>query len=288
MPAHRSRTERWRELLQQIADRGGGIEFSVARPEDANAGESQGDLMWRVRLLHVTDSELLVDMPSAAGQPVHMVSGLELVAVMTVGQNKWIFRTRTIGQAPLFPGSRATGLKLSAPEKVERCYRRDFLRVSTAELRLPHVDVWPLLQPSSVVMAEAANKDRILEAIRTGTTPAEGSEILPEVGPKFSAQLMNVGGGGVGLLVGKDDAAAAGRTKLCWMRVHLQPHVPLPLGITAKLVHTHLDSGQNLYVGAAFEFAFNPAHREFVVNQIVRYVDTLSRGCGGQKGKMAA
>lgn len=246
----------------------------------------QGDLMWRVRLLNVTDTELLVDQPSAAGQPVVMAKNLELVALMTVGQNRWIFRTKTLGAAPLFPGARASGLRLAAPEKVERCYRRDFLRVSTAELRLPRVDCWQLLEPSSVVMAEAANKERILRAIQTGKVGGDGPDILPEVGPRFSAQLMNVGGGGVGLLVGKDDAAAAGRTKLAWLRVHLEPHVPLGLGITAKLVHTHLDSGQNLYIGAAFEFAFNPSHREFVVNQIVRYVDALSKG--GQASSLAA
>lgn len=286
MPAHRSRTERWRELLQQIADRGGGIEFSVARPDGPNSDPSQGDLMWRVRLLHVTDTELLVDHPSAAGQIVQLPKNLELVSVMTVGQNRWIFRTRTLGASPLFPGARATGLRLSAPEKVERCYRRDFLRVSTAELRLPHVDCWQLLQPSSVVMAEAANKERILEAVRSGVVKSDGADILPEVGPRFSAQLMNLGGGGVGLLVGKDDAAAASRTKLAWLRVHLQPHVPLPLGITAKLVHTHLDSGQNLYIGAAFEFAFNPSHRDFVVNQIVRYVESLSQA--SPNGRLAA
>jgi hypothetical protein len=245
--------------------------------------------MWRVRLLNVSDTELLVDHPSAAGQSVQLPKNLELVSVMTVGQNRWIFRTKTLGVAPLFPGSRATGLRLSAPDKVERCYRRDFMRVSTSELRLPHVDCWPLLQPSSVVMAETANKERILEATRTGVTGPEGNDMLPEVGPKFSAQLMNLGGGGVGLLVSKEDAAAAGRTKLAWMRVHLQPHVPLPLGITAKLVHTHLDSSQNLYIGAAFEFAFNPAHREFVVNQIVRYVESLSQaGQTGNAGRLAA
>lgn len=245
--------------------------------------------MWRVRLLHVSDTELLVDHPSAAGQAVQLPKNLELVSVMTVGQNRWIFRTKTLGTAPLFPGARATGLRLAAPEKVERCYRRDFLRVSTAELRLPQVDCWPLLQPSSVVMAEATNKSRILDAARTGTPGPQGADILPEVGPKFSAQLMNLGGGGVGLLVSKEDAAAAGRTKLAWMRIHLQPHVPLPLGITAKLVHTHLDSSQNLYIGAAFEFAFNPSHRDFVVNQIVHYVEAISHtGQRDQSGKLAA
>jgi hypothetical protein len=40
-------------------------------------------------------------------------------------------------------------------------------------------------------------------------------------------------------------------------------------------VHTHLDSAQNLYAGAAFDFAFNPGHRDFVVEQVARYVDRI-------------
>ena len=48
-----------------------------------------------------------------------------------------------------------------------------------------------------------------------------------------------------------------------------------PIAITARLAHTHIDSGQNLYAGMAFEFHFNPAHKQFVVEQICRYVTVL-------------
>lgn len=274
MPANRSRTDRWHDLLLQIAARGGGLEFSVAKAEGDNASP---DLMWRSRLLAVGSRELVLEHPVALGQGVKFDEGTRLVAVMSVGQNRWMFHTRVVaaGTEPEF--SRVPGLRLEAPDNVERCARRDFLRISTAALCLPEVECWPLLDPSSVTAAEVANRAAILEAHRGGRIGMQtpDSILLPEVGPPFSARLMNIGGGGVGLMIGKGEAVAAERSRMIWMRVKLMPHIPAPLALTGKVVHTHLDSAQNLYAGVAFEFAFNPAHKEFVVSQVARYVNQV-------------
>lgn len=270
MPANRSRTERWRECLQQIQERGGGIEFSLARGTD----EAQvGDLVWRVRILRLSDEEIIVERPSAAGQTIDLSGNVELVAVMSIGQNRWMFRTKTIGGDPR---SRSGGnaVRLQMPTHVERCRRRDFLRVSTAELNLPIVTCWPLLDPMSVVAAEVANRAQIVE-LESGGMGTNSADILPEVAPPFTAQLMNLGGGGVGLLVHPGDSAALDRSRLLWVRADLKPYIPAPLGFTARVVHTHRDSEQNTYVGAAFDFGFHAAHREFVVSQIMRYVAAL-------------
>jgi hypothetical protein len=201
------------------------------------------------------------------------------VGVMTVGQNRWMFHSRVLGPADgPTPFGRQLGVRIVMPESVERCARRDFLRISTAELHLPTVDCWPLLDPTTVTAPELANRARILDLERGDG--ASGSDhrdsiLLPEVGPPFAARLMNLGGGGVGLLVGKDEASAADKSRLVWMRINLMPHIRAPLAITARIVHTHLDSSQNLYLGAAFEFAFHAGHREFVVDQVTRYVERV-------------
>jgi hypothetical protein len=59
------------------------------------------------------------------------------------------------------------------------------------------------------------------------------------------------------------------------MRIDLRPTIPAPLSLVGKIVHTHIDSAQNVYAGVAFEFAFNPQHRDFVVAQVERYINTL-------------
>ncbi|MEX2218393.1 MAG: flagellar brake domain-containing protein [Phycisphaerales bacterium] len=299
MPASRSRTERWRECLRQVHERDGALEISIpAEPGGAAPGPegpARGDLIWRVRIVALDESSITIEQPSAAGRFMDLQPGLELVAVMAIGQNRWMFHTRITGAQGTGP---TRSLRLVMPTTVERCQRRHFYRISTAELCLPRVECWPLLDPTSVIPAEIANRAHILSILESGdaiadrpralqpaariTSVAPGSSsasdeplLLPEVGPMFTARLMNLGGGGVGLIIDPRESGAADRARLLWLRIDLTPRIPAPIAMTARPVHTHLDSAQNLYYGLAFEWSFHPAHREFVVEQIGRYVSAL-------------
>lgn len=273
MPANRSRTERWRDCLQQIQERGGGIEFTISRP-GLDPETVQGDLLWRVRIIRQSERELVVEAPSAMGQPIHLNEGVDVVGVLAVGQNRWMFHSRTLGMVTT-PGPRGLGMpavRLQMPEEVERCQRRGFLRVSTAELRLPEVECFPLLDPTSAIAAEEACRAQI----KSGRAPESGAVTeLPNVGPVFRARLLNIGGGGLGLLVGKSDSAAIHRSKFLWTRLDLRPEIPAPLAVSARVAHTHLTHEQDVYAGIAFDFAFHPAHRPFVSDTLVRYVESL-------------
>jgi hypothetical protein len=59
------------------------------------------------------------------------------------------------------------------------------------------------------------------------------------------------------------------------MRVNLGPDLPAPIALTGRIVHTHMDSAQSIHVGLAFEFGFNPGHREFVISQVCGMVSKL-------------
>jgi hypothetical protein len=291
VPASRSRTERWRDSLRQVHERDGALEISIPTSRPATAPGAGGgvqtesgwhgaDLIWRVRILSLSDAEILVEQPSAAGAWIDLHAGTRLIGVIAIGQNRWMFHTRVISPGP--GSGRACPvrtLRLSMPTNVERCQRRNFFRISTAELSLPVVECWPLLDPGTVAPAELANRAHIQDLLDSGSAPrsTEESFILPEVGPKFTARLMNIGGGGAGLIINPSDAGAADRARLYWMRLDLTPHVPAPIGITARLVHTHVDSTQSVYAGMAFDWSFNPPHRDFVVEQICRCVNLIQR-----------
>lgn len=283
MPASRSRTERWRECLRQVFERDGAIEISVpaSKPGAGYQTDSEFhgvDLIWRVRIVGLSETEIVVEQPTAAGRAIDLEAGVRLIAVLAIGQNRWMFHTRIIA---VNPGRPVRTLRLVMPQTVERCQRRNFFRISTAELSLPTVDCWALLDPTTVAAAEVANRAQIHDLLDTPAAglppPGEDPLVLPEVGPKFHARLMNIGGGGAGLIIDHSDAGAADRPRLYWLRVHLMPQIPAPLGITARLVHTHIDSAQNLYAGMAFEWSFHPAHRDFVTEQICRYVAILQK-----------
>ena len=278
MPAARSRTENWRRSLQRIAERGGALEISLPRTSRSAGPISEpsgGDVIWRVRLLEFNDDEILVERPSAMGAASPLQQGVELIGVMTVGQNRWMFHTRYLEDAGRIGGPRGgEAVRLEMPDNVERCTRRSFYRISTAGLILPEVELRPLLNDASAVPAEIAVRERIEASLRDEIAGFVGTNeplVMPEVGPPSPAKLLNVGGGGVGLMLTPEDARGLESRRRQWMMIHLSPQIPAPLGVVAKLAHTRIDSEQRVYAGFAFEFDHNPSYRKFVVDTLCRY-----------------
>src|SRR5262249_5290449 len=139
-------------------------------------------------------------------------AGIKLVAILAIGQNRWMFMTRNLGATNVRAGAPRTvpALRLAMPDSVERCQRRHYYRMEAAALNLPEVQMWPLLHPRAVLVGEGANERGYQEG-RGGRAPAGGGAgdseaIMPEVGPKFTATPLNIGGGGVGLRVRPEDA----------------------------------------------------------------------------------
>jgi len=285
VPAKRSRTEHWRRSLEQIAQRDGSLEISLpsffdGAPPEERSGRT--DLVWRVRIVDLNDREIVVEQPSTLGQPIRFVDGVELVGVIAVGQNRWMFKTRKHGdlEAALNRSKTIQCMRLEMPTRVERCQRRSFYRVSTLGLFLPRVQAWPVLQPSSVAHAETACRARLAmfdEGEIVGRIGAPESPALPVVGPPATATLVNIGGGGAGLLFEPGSGADLDRRRLFWLHLMFESDSPAPLGVAAKLAHTHRDSEQRIYAGFAFDFAPDAQHKRFVVDRIVRYVAETQR-----------
>lgn len=283
VPATRSRTEHWRRSLQQLHERGGSLEVSIARPgEDVPGPDADGvDLIFRCRVLGLSDDEILLQRPVTLGQPAPIAPGVALIGVIAIGQNRWMFRTTCLGPAQVdIDRQRLDGIRILAPKKVERCQRRSFYRVPTAGLILPSVEVRTLLDPSTAAPAESAIQARI-EMLREGQLAGFVGEapalVTPNCGPSFKAKLMNIGGGGAGLLVEHDEAERLERTRPLWLMVDLGPHVPAPLGVVARAAHTHIDSQRRLYAGVAFDFGHHAGYRKFVTDTLCRYVQDVQR-----------
>lgn len=294
MPATRSRTEHWRDCLAKLQERGGALEISVARstvwfPSHGNEVSQPGaDIVWRVKVIRISDEELIVEAPGAFGETVILRPGLDLIGAMTIGQNRWMFHTRTLPGSGSLPARAGVPgyLSLAMPTSVERCTRRHNYRISTANLNLPNVECWSLLDPTSVRAAEAANREQILaleegnmkfDARASGRKSSSDDQpfLLPDVGPQFHGKLVNLSGGGIGVNIEPSESAAAQHRPLIWLRMDLRPAILAPLAVTVRAVHTHLSSNQSLYLGLAFDFEFNPEHRHFVIEQFASYLDKV-------------
>lgn len=287
MPATRSRTANWHHSLQQLHERNGALEISL--PAFADAGSESGggsNLIWRVRILELSEAEILVELPCAMGQEIRLQDGIELVGIVAIGQNRWMFKTVTLGLTHYqLNGHRSiNAMRLRMPVHVERCQRRQFYRVTTVGLTLPEVDCYPLLDPLSSVVAETANRLEIQRLIDKdiagkvgGKAGVTDPDTLPQVGPRAKSILVNIGGGGVGLLLEPENRPMVDSHRVYWLRVNLMPQIPAPLGVTARLRHTHIDSAQRIYAGMAFDFGHSAEHQQFVVDQICRYAMLLQR-----------
>jgi c-di-GMP-binding flagellar brake protein YcgR len=285
MPANRSRTERWRESLHQIYERNGGLEIAVARgPNPPHAAdEPRGvDLVWRVRILGISDEQILLENPVTLSQAVAIPPGTALTVAIVVGQNRWMFTSAVMSttRVPSRIGGGTTALILPMPDKVERCMRREFMRVSTASLNLPEVEVYPLIDPATVFTAEIAARGLAAEAdaARRAGKPftLEGAgQVLPAVGPHFKARMLNLGGGGAGILVPKTERSSVDTARNYWLRIDLRPEIDTPLALAGRIVHTHLDSEQNTYCGVSFEFGTGTDHRTFIASQILRFSERV-------------
>jgi len=275
MPAHRSRTTGWRRCLQQLVDHKGSLQIALA-PN----GPVGRDFIWRAKLISLSDGEIFVEMPTPAGEPLPLEEGVQLLGIIAIGQNRWMFRTSCLGSTAYRSHSRdALGLRLQMPKTVERCQRRRDYRITTDTLELPEVSASPLLDPRSVVLPERMCQLQMERHISGDSTPESLLEdhVMPDVGPTFAATLVNIGGGGVGLQVPSGEASGVGRHRLHWLRFGLPGSDAPPLCVTAKLMHWHLEAGNSTYMGMMFDFSFNPSHKRFVTQQITRAVAIQQR-----------
>lgn len=260
--------------MQQVFERGGTLEIAVARAGAVDSPtvdplESAGsaDLVWRLKIVSLGDDTVIVEAPVALGATMPVQDGAPLIGAITIGQNRWKFRSRKVAdERP--EGARSMCMRIELPDRVERCLRR-FVRLDTASARPGSVKVWPLLDPKTVVAAEQAN-EAAFRAFVEGAPASSAAAVSPRVGPGFTATLMNIGGGGVGLRVEPADASAFGHHRVFWLEVPLGPGQPVPIAATGKVVHTHLDSTQRTYVGISFDFTFNLPHQAVVIEQIHR------------------
>ncbi len=260
--------------MQQVFERGGTLEIAVARADaidsptvDPMETAGSADLVWRLKIVSMGEDSLLVEAPVALGATMPVHDGVGLVGAITIGQNRWKFRSRKISNE-LPDGARGLCMRIELPERVERCLRR-FVRMQTQHAASGSVRVWPLLDPKTVVGAEQANEAAFKASVEGVAIPV-ASPPMPRVGPGFTATLMNIGGGGVGLRVEPSDAAAFGHHRIFWLEVPLGPGQGVPIAATGKVVHTHLDSSQRTYVGISFDFTFNLPHQAIVIEQIHR------------------
>lgn len=277
MPAFRSRTLQWRRSLEQLAARGGAIELALARTE-GDAAAAAADLVWRVRVMAIGEGWIEVESPLVLGRAVPVPVGSPLRGAIAAGPNRWVFETERLAHAGAGDaiGRTIETVRLRMPAEVERS-RRAHLRMATAALGLPQVELWPLLEENSVRPLERALELAVQPRDGAGGLGLSGrfwerEPLRPSLGEGFTAALVNLGGGGAGLRIDAADAGCLGRHRRFWMVLDLRPEAALPLCASLRVAHLHLDASGATYAGVAFDTAANPGHAKWLADRILEIV----------------
>ncbi|MGA0285659.1 MAG: hypothetical protein ACO3YY_01425 [Phycisphaerales bacterium] len=287
MPAFRSRTLHWRRNLEQLARRGGALEVAIAPASDVadssdppSTGPLPADFVWRLRIASTSEDRIELELPEMLHRSVPVREGTTVVAAIVVGPNRWMFRSRVVASVDAMSIGASPGtFQIEMPEKVARTRRRH-LRVDSASLALPTVRLWPLLDLASVRPAQRAlalTAEAIGRGERVVDRTWEDESVRPTLGPEFGATLMNIGGGGAGLRLEPSDAAAIASHRHFWMEIDLRPESALPLCVTARIAHTHLESTGATYAGVAFDFTADAEHAKLVGRQVIGAIAARQR-----------
>ncbi|MEX0886193.1 MAG: PilZ domain-containing protein [Phycisphaeraceae bacterium] len=187
-----------------------------------------------VRLLRIEDSgRLILERPSgsAAAAWVHPRALVELRVYN--GDTRWsaVARVREAFAFPIREHITVRAIRLDPPDQITSEQRRSHYRVDTSKLDLPSV---------------------IITLLSETKQP-----------PAAKAQLMNLSGGGFGLLLDPRHQAARqvlrGRDYQCSIRVPVRDE---PLSVHARLIHVYPQPGSKIYLGFACRHATTTAAEE--------------------------
>ncbi len=278
MPAFRSRTLHWRRNLDQLARRGGTLEVALAPAGLATDTQESGsvvgaDFIWKLRIHRLCEEWIELEAPELLQRIVPTPAGVEVAGAIVVGPNRWLFRTECLGSGGMTAvhGRPAATIRLRMPTEVERT-RRSHLRVEAISLQLPKVRIWPLLDRESIRPVQrslALAVEQLDAGKRLESRDWEAESLRPQLGPEFSATLMNLGGGGVGLRVEPECGSLLSNHGRFWIEIDLRPESPLPLGVTVRVAHQHLEAAGTVYAGCAFDFTADADHAKLVARQVL-------------------
>ena len=269
----------WEQLVEELEAHNGSVELGlpgafeadIAAAADPATDETEIPKSWRVRLLATHNDQWIVERPPIVGRHTGgLIPGVTLIGVIVKKSKRWSFRT-SILRSELFElnaHNRVPALRLSPPRDIGSDQRRHFYRVSTIGAGVPPVNIWPLLDPASCIVAEDATQLRHLnEALMAGLDqPAP-----PQLGDGFVGNLVDISAGGVALSVSHNYAKVFDKHHLFWLELMLATNVH-PLVLAGEPVHVRHDRvTATLNIGMSFYHEHNEGYRRFIQENICRY-----------------
>lgn len=210
---------------------------------------------FRTRVINAGDNGMVLQRPlqaEAAGcfHPRAIVS----VLVIDAEGQRWelISRVQRSMKVKLNEKSDTPALLLNFPHELRSGQRRSFYRVATRASELDSI----LLVPQ-----DCEHRDGVPEKQQVKS---------------FNAALLNISGGGAGVLAPPEMREQLSRTRYYTCRITL-PVLGFPMMIPICIVHREILEDGQTYLGLAFDFDDDRGDRDRIVDEVCRFATHLQR-----------
>lgn len=241
----------WIHAMHQLADRNGVVELTPL----TKRGERLSELTVRSRILAADDEGAVVtEAPAIEPQRWTQVRAVQILAVNHTHRLTAASRLEKWRPFSLNARTSVEAVQLGAPLAVRSAQRRQHFRVNTVAV------------PVSAVRIQA------IDPAGAAADQAVSSQML-------HARMMNLSGGGMGVLIDPDDPNAKlllkGRDYQCSFTL---PDDPATIMVQAHLVHYLKRRDKRIYLGMSFQFlGQTPCEADRTQDRIIRFTTELQR-----------
>jgi hypothetical protein len=255
----------WFDLIKQTERRNGVVELR----HDSGKVDAV-EKFHKVRLLKIDHGRWIVERPTITAGAPGFHHGDHIFGILGPGAKRWGFTSRVLasGVFQLNAEHRIPILRLAAPTHIHSAQRRAYFRVSTVGAGVGDVQVYPLMDLDSVMDVE----NTIMQLHRDGGVDGMISGALPRpnIGPGHKAEMFDISGNGVSLLVNNSLRDAMQGHDLYWLTFTL-PQTAGQIGVVARRIRLSKDADGSPVAAFHFQYKHDPAYGRFAADLICRF-----------------
>lgn len=218
-------------MLDSLVKRDGSVEITPILGHDDRVPPTA-----RVRLLALASNGVVIDRPIGQAFTRHMVKGTRLHVLVAEGAERWEFHAAILDTVPfrLNDSTEVPAIVISSPKTVHSAQRRAYFRVTIGSVAVKNTRLTPILGDAQ--------------------TETESDEAAPQSDIKpFEAKLLNIGGGGIGVLTPQRVAWQLPMVRRYECTLPL-PTRKTPVVIPADVVRLEEQEDGTTYMGLQFDF----------------------------------
>ena len=252
----------WFGLVKELEERNGTLTIQAVDRSKPDAATPEH----KVRLIRIVDNAWILERPFAKSGELGFSPNRTLYGIVGTGPSRFGFNSTVINTETfqLNDASEIPVIRIESPRNIATVQRRAYYRVAAAALDLRPITAWPLNDINTARLAETANQhahkhpDIIADTIR------------PSLGMPIHGRIFDISGNGIALITDAGNAPVFNDMTPIWLEFYL-PENPIPFAVVARTIRVSPLGDSEIQVGLQYQFAHNPAHAQFITDNVCRF-----------------